>query len=79
MPVIFLSAYGRVLTHQHLLERVWGRKGDGDVRPMRTIASKLRRKLGEDADNPRYIFTEPRVGFRMPRGKALDGEPPAGS
>ncbi len=65
---------GRVLTHQHLLERVWGEKGEGDVRPMRTIVSKLRRKLGEDADHPRYIFTEPRVGFRMPRGTALDGE-----
>ena len=47
------------------------------MRPMRTIASKLRRKLGEDADDPRYIFSEPRVGFRMPRGKAPDGEPPA--
>ncbi len=64
---------GRVLTHQHLLERVWGAKSDGDVRPMRTIVSKLRRKLGEDTDHPRYIFTEPRVGFRMPRGE----EPPA--
>ncbi|MDE2695321.1 MAG: response regulator [Chloroflexota bacterium] len=65
---------GRVLTYQHLLERVWGEKGDGDVRPMRTIVSKLRRKLGENADHPRYIFTEPRVGFRMPRGKAPEGE-----
>ncbi|MXY87629.1 MAG: response regulator, partial [Dehalococcoidia bacterium] len=71
------SSGGRVVTHQHLLERVWGEKGDGDVRPMRTMVSKLRRKLGEDADNPRYIFTEPRVGFRMPRGRASDGEPPA--
>ncbi len=73
-----LSAHaGRVLTHQHLLDRVWGGKSDGDVRPMRTIVSKLRRKLGEDADQPRYIFTEPRVGFRMPRGRTPDGEPPA--
>ena len=70
---------GRVLTHQHLLERVWGEKGDGDVRPMRTIVSKLRRKLGDDADHPRYIFTEPRVGFRMPRGRAPDEESPAAS
>ena len=59
---------GRVLTYEHLLQRVWGEKSDGDVRPMRTIVSKLRRKLGEDADHPRYVFTEPRVGFRMPRG-----------
>ena len=58
---------GRLLTYEHLLERVWGEKSSGDVRPMRTIVSKLRRKLGDDADNPTYIFTELRVGYRMPR------------
>ena len=61
---------GRVLTYGHLLERVWGEKSSGDVRPMRTIVSKLRRKLGDDADNPIYIFTEPRVGYLMPKGEA---------
>ena len=72
-----LSAHGgRVLTHKHLLERVWRGRGDGNVRPMHTMVSKLRRKLGEDAANPTYIFTEPRVGFRMPRGETASGEPP---
>ena len=66
---------GRVLTHQYLLERVWGKKGDGDVRPMRTVVSRLRRKLGEDGDHPRYIFTEPSAGFRMPMG-TTQGEAP---
>ena len=47
-------------------------KSDGDVRPMRTIVSKLRRKLGEDTEHPRFVFTEPRVGFRMPRGTARE-------
>ena len=65
---------GRLLTYEHLLERVWGEKSSGDVRPMRTIVSKLRRKLGDDADNPIYIFTEPRVGYRMPRGETPEGE-----
>ena len=72
-----LSAHaGRVLTHKHLLERVWGEKSDGDVRPMRTIVSKLRRKLGDDAADPTYIFTEPRIGFRMPQGANASEEPP---
>ena len=63
---------GRLLTYEHLLERVWGEKSSGDVRPMRTIVSKLRRKLGDDADNPTYIFTEPRVGYRMPKGETKE-------
>ena len=65
---------GRLLTYEQLLERVWGEKSSGDVRPMRTIVSKLRRKLGDDADNPIYIFTEPRVGYRMPRGETKESE-----
>ena len=59
---------GRVLTYEHLLRRVWGSDGDADVRPMRTSISSIRRKLGDDADNPTYIFTELRVGYRMPMG-----------
>ena len=68
---------GRVLTYQQLLERVWGDKNSGDLRPMRTIVSRLRRKLRDDADNPAYIFTEPRVGYRMPRIEPRPEGPPA--
>ena len=60
---------GRVLTYEHLLRRVWGTDGDADVRPMRTSISAIRRKLGDDAENPTYIFTELRVGYRMPLGE----------
>ena len=42
---------------------------DADVRPMRTAISSLRRKLGDDAENPACTFTEPRVGYRMPKGE----------
>ena len=58
---------GRVVTHEQLLVRVWGTDGTGDSRPMRTIVKNLRRKLGDDADNPRYVITERRVGYRMPK------------
>ena len=64
---------GRVLTYEHLGRRVWDAKSD-DVRPMRTIVSKLRRKLSDDADNPTYIFTELRVGYRMPKGELREGK-----
>ena len=63
------SNAGRVLTYGHLLRRVWRLDGDADVRPMRTAISSLRRKLGDDAEDPRYIFTQLRVGYRMPKGE----------
>ena len=65
-----LSAHGgKVLTHDQLLLRVWGVARSGDAGLVRTIVRRLRRKLGDDANNPRYIFTEPRVGYRMRRSK----------
>ena len=69
---------GRVLTYECLLGRVWGEQNEGDVRPMRSIVNKLRRKLGYDAKPTTFIFTAPRVGYRMPRGegrKHQDGRP----
>ena len=64
---------GRVLTHQHLLQRVWGKTEAETPRTIRTHLMRLRRKLGEDADNPQYIFAEPRVGYRMERPDATAG------
>ncbi len=58
---------GRVLTYEHILRRVWGSDGGGDVRPIRTAISAIRQKLGDDAENPQYVFTELRVGYKMPR------------
>ena len=60
---------GRVLSHDQLLQRVWGPGRSGEPGLLRNVVRRLRRKLGDDADNPRYIFTEPRVGYRMPRGE----------
>ena len=61
---------GRVLTYERLLERVWDRRGGGDLRPLRASVSKLRSMLGDDADRPTYVFTEPRVGYWVPGGEA---------
>ena len=60
---------GRLVTYKRLLDRVWGEKNDGDVRPLRTIVGRLRRKLDAAADHPTYIFTAPRVRYRMPKGE----------
>ena len=59
---------GRVLTHEQLLQRVWGTEYSRDEGHfVRVIVGRLRRKLGDDANDPQYIFTEPRVGYRMPK------------
>ena len=41
----------------------------GDVRVIRTLVKRLRRKLDDDASSPTYIFAEPRVGYRIPKGQ----------
>ena len=61
---------GRVMTYDRLLQRVWGLRGSGDSRRVRTAAKQIRRKLGDDANNPTYILNEPRVGYRMEKGEA---------
>ena len=60
---------GRVMTYGRLLQRVWGLRGSRDSRRVRTAAKQLRRKLGDDANNPIYILNEPRVGYRMAKGE----------
>ena len=56
---------GRVVNHADLLLRVWGPAHAGGSGPVRTIVKNLRGKLGDDAENPTYIFNEPRVGYRL--------------
>ena len=58
---------GRVLTHDQLLQRVWGIDYSGNPKLLQAFVKTLRRKLGDDARSPSYIFTEFRVGYRMPK------------
>ena len=60
---------GRVVPHDHLLHRVWGPQKSAGVRTLRTHLARLRRKLEDEAENPTYVFAEPRVGYRMPKGE----------
>lgn len=46
-----------------------GPQKSGGIRTLRTHLVRLLRKLDEAASSPRYIFVEPRVGYRMPRGE----------
>ena len=59
---------GRVVTRNQLLQRVWPNRTSPDPRVVRAYVMRLREKLGDDANDPRYIVSEPRVGYRMGAG-----------
>ncbi len=55
---------GSVLSHQFLLEQVWG-PGYVDAHYLKVFVGRLRQKLGDHAENPRYIQTEWGMGYRF--------------
>jgi two-component system KDP operon response regulator KdpE len=56
---------GRVLTHGQLLEAVWGPAHVEQSQYLRFHIGQLRKKLGDDPERPRYVVTEPGVGYRL--------------
>ena len=58
------SNAGRSVPYSRLNQKVWGFDSP-DRRPLRTVVKSLRRKLGDDAKNPRYIFTDSRYGYGL--------------
>ena len=59
----------RVLTHASLLEAVWGQASQEQPEYLRVFIGQLRKKLEPDPSNPRYLLTEPWVGYRFsPKG-----------
>ena len=65
LRVLALSA-GRVMTYDTLLRRVWRGRDGAEANLVRIFVRNLRRKLGDDAANPSWIFNERGVGYRMP-------------
>ncbi len=63
---------GRTVNHGRLLHRLWDSKKPGDMRSLRTLMRRLRRKLDEDGGNPKYIFSEPHLGYRMAKGERVE-------
>ena len=66
LRVLSLGA-GRVATYDALLRRVWSGRSHANPKLVRAYVQRLRRKLADDTDQPTYILTERRVGYRMPR------------
>ena len=56
---------GKPVTHTTLLRQVWGDYAVGDKYNTRYVVAQIRKKLGDDPANPRYIVNEPGVGYRL--------------
>ncbi len=66
LRVLSLNA-GRVSTFDALIRQVWGARGYANHKLVRSLIKTLRRKLGDGAQVPNYIFNVRGVGYRMPR------------
>jgi len=65
----FLTHPGKVLTHRTLLAAVWGSNYVEQNEYLRVFVGNLRKKIEKDAAAPRYIITEPWIGYRFDPGE----------
>ncbi len=61
----FVLNPGKVLTHTHLLNKVWGQEYRDDTQYLHVFVRRLRTKIEPDPLNPAYILTIPRVGYQF--------------
>src|SRR5262249_27391096 len=62
----FLARHaGRVVTHKQILTAVWGPAHTEDTQYLRVYIGQLRQKVEEHPDDPRFILTEPGIGYRI--------------
>ena len=67
--LVYLARHsGKVLTHRVLLAAVWGGDSTEQVEYLRVFVGQLRKKIESEAASPRYILTEPWVGYRFEPG-----------
>jgi two-component system KDP operon response regulator KdpE len=61
----FVMNRGKTLTHRWLLQSVWGPDYGEEMESLRVLVNQLRKKLEPDPSKPRYILTEPWIGYRF--------------
>lgn len=62
---ILITSPGRLVTHKELLQEVWGVTQGNKTNYLRVYMAQLRRKLEADPSHPRYLITEPGMGYRF--------------
>jgi two-component system, OmpR family, KDP operon response regulator KdpE len=63
--VLLAQHQGHVLTHRRLLKSIWGVQAVDQPEHLRVLVAALRKKVERDPARPRYIITEPWVGYRF--------------
>ena len=63
--VFLVRQAGKVVTHKQALTAVWGPAHAADVQYLRVYAGELRKKIERDPAQPRFLITEPGVGYRL--------------
>ena len=62
---VLMKNAGAVVTQQTLLREVWGPEHEAHANYLREYVHQLRRKLEKDPTRPRFLITEPAVGYRI--------------
>lgn len=62
---LLIANRGKVLTHNYILNQIWGYGDVGDAKSLRVFMASLRRKIERDTANPRFILTQVGIGYRF--------------
>jgi two-component system KDP operon response regulator KdpE len=70
---LLVRNHDRVLTHRAILKAIWGANAVEQPEHLWTLVAQLRRKIEPDPSNPRYLLSEPWVGYRFATGEPDNG------
>jgi two-component system KDP operon response regulator KdpE len=62
---LLVTQQGRPVTHRKMLQIVWGPEYGEETEPVRVVIKQLRQKIEKDPAHPRYIMTEPWIGYKF--------------
>ncbi len=62
---LLIANRGKVLTHNYILNQIWGYAETNDAKSLRVFMASLRRKIERDTSNPRFILTQVGIGYRF--------------
>jgi two-component system KDP operon response regulator KdpE len=76
--LLYLAVHAnRTITHRELLQQVWGPDYGGEQEYLRVFVNRLRKKIELSPSNPKYLLTEPWVGYRLELSECCDWNPKA--